>query len=419
METISLLLVGTGGYAGVYVEELLHRTRAQQRFRLVGAVDPYAAQSSSGRELLDRGVPVYDTVEEFYREHRAQLACIVTPIYLHAKQAEYCMEHGSDVLCEKPICGSLPEAAAMMDARDRTGRRLAIGFQWSFSEGILKLKRDILDGKYGKIRRIRTLVYFPRNLDYYRRGTGWAGKRRLETGEWLLDSVASNAAAHYLHNMLFLTGERMDRSAEPATMEAEVYRANAIEMFDTCALRIHTGRGEELLFYATHAVPYEKRFDNCLECILEGEKGTVTIRSGKDQESMIGRLSDGKEIVYPNPGADNMRKLYCMAEAIEKDAPLFCVPETALPHLECICALADSFPQTPSFPKEWVRYVEKDRQYICEGLGETLQSCFQEGQLPGEIRRKGGAAWAENPHEISLKGPVREKEEGAGSTYEA
>ncbi len=395
MQKISVLLAGTGGFAGLYVEELLHAGRAQQ-FQLVGAVDPYADQNPYGRQLMDMGIPVYDTVEEFYRAQRAELAFIVTPICLHAHQVEYCMEHGSDVLCEKPICASMQEAQAMMASRDRTGRKLGIGFQWSFSEGILKLKKDIMAGVYGKIRRIRTIVYFPRNLDYYHRGTGWAGKRRLETGEWLLDSVASNAAAHYLHNMLFLTGERMDRSAEVREIEAEVYRANPIEMFDTCALRLQTGKGEELLFYATHAVPYEE--ERGPEFIIEGEKGRVVMRSRGGEESMIGETEKGERIPYMNPGADNMKKLYTMGEAVRmgKEAP--CTAETALPHLKCICALNEAFPETPKFPKEYIRYNEKKRQYTCEGLGAALDSCWLQGKLPGEM----GAVWAGKSRKIRL-----------------
>ncbi len=349
MQKITVLMIGTGGYAAVYLRELLHSPRAEQ-FQVTGAVDPYAAMSEYGRELSDLGVPIYDTVEEFYQAQAAELAIIATPIYLHAYQAQYCMEHGGHVLCEKPICATLEDAKAMMATRDKTGLKLAIGFQWSFSEAILKLKQDILSGLYGNIRQIRTIVYFPRNLDYYHRGTGWAGKRRLDTGEWLLDSVASNATAHYLHNMLFLTGDKIDRSAEPKTMEAEVYRANSIEMFDTCALRIRTVKEVELLFYATHAVPMEQ--GRMPEFVLEGENGTVTLGYENGQEIMAGCLKDGRNISYGKPDADELRKLYCMGEAIRENTPLPCVPETALPHLKCICALAESFPETPEFPAE-------------------------------------------------------------------
>ena len=154
MQKLTVLMVGTGGYGGFYLRELLHNPRAEQ-FQITGAVDPYAGQSECGRELMERGIPIYETVEAFYQEQTAELAVIATPIYLHAHQAIYCMEQGSDVLCEKPICASMEDAEAMIAARDRTGRKLAIGFQWSFSQGILKLKQDIRNGLYGNIRQIR------------------------------------------------------------------------------------------------------------------------------------------------------------------------------------------------------------------------------------------------------------------------
>lgn len=392
---ISVLMVGTGGYANLYVKELLHGAGAGL-FEIVGAVDPYADQSESGRELMCRGVPVYCTVEDFYKERTAQLAFIVTPIYLHAHQAQYCMERGSDVLCEKPICATLKDAKAMMEVRDRTGRRLAIGFQWSFSKSMIRLKQDIINGLYGKICRFRTIVYFPRNLNYYHRGTGWAGKRRLESGEWLLDSVASNAAAHYLHNMLFLTGNEIDQSAEPIQIEAEVYRANPIEMFDTCALRIRMADDAELLFYATHAVPQNQEREP--EFIIEGEQGTVTLRYEEGKEIMTGHLTDGRSISYGAPSENNMYKLSCMAEAIWENASLPCIPETALPHLKCICALAESFPETSSFSDEFIHYDENACQYICEGLGEGLNQCWERGSLPYEE----GIRWAQEPHVIRL-----------------
>lgn len=396
MNKISLLIVGTGGYGSFYLKELLNSKRAE-RFQIVGAVDPYAASGEYYDELCSRKIPIYDTLEEFYKESTAQMAVVVTPIHLHAYQAQYCMEHGTDVLCEKPICAAIEDAKAMMETRDRTGRKLAIGFQWSYSSSILQLKQDILNGLYGKIKRIRTIVYFPRNLAYYERGTGWAGKRRLENGALLLDSVASNATAHYLHNMLFLTGKEIDKSAEPVTMEAEVYRINPIEMFDTCALRIWNEEHTELLFYATHAVPMNQ--NRMPEFILEGEKGTVTLTYESGQEIMTGMLKDGQKISYEAPSTDLYRKLFCMADAVTDNAPLSCVPETVMPHLRCINALAESFPKTPVIPEAYTCYDPKDRQYVVKGLDEVLEKCWQNGKLPYEEQ----IPWAIEPHNMIVR----------------
>jgi hypothetical protein len=69
----------------------------------------------------------------------------------------------------------------------------------------------------------------------------------------VLDSVVSNATAHFLHNMLFLLGPNFGESAFPASLTAELYRANTIENYDTAALRLQTACGTEVMFYATHA----------------------------------------------------------------------------------------------------------------------------------------------------------------------
>lgn len=163
MDKVSVLLIGIGGYGGIYLRELLYGARAEQ-FRIVGTVDPYGEKRELFGELRRRGIPVYAAVEEFYEMGKADLAIVATPIFLHGYQARYCMEHGSDVLCEKPICATLAEAEAMLAARNRTGRRLAIGFQWCYSESILRLKRDILAGMYGALQRMRTIVLFPGDL---------------------------------------------------------------------------------------------------------------------------------------------------------------------------------------------------------------------------------------------------------------
>ena len=392
MEKISVLLIGIGGYGVVYVKGLLYGRYADM-FQIVGAVDPYAEKSTLAALLCSRKIPIYAAVEEFYREQKANLAIIATPIYLHGTQARYCMDHGSDVLCEKPICATLEDAVSMITTRNRTGRRLAIGFQWCYSESVLRLKQDILNGLYGTICQIRTLVFFPRTLDYYTRSTGWAGKKRMASGEWVFDSVASNATAHYLQNMLFLTGTRMDRAAEVTSMQAEVYRANPIEMYDTCAFRIWTEENVELLFYATHAVPLE--WERMPVFVLEGKKGTVVL-----QDNVItGRLKTGQIINYGEPCADALRVLSYFRDADKEHRPMPCVAETAIPHLKCVYSVAESFPNPPRFAEKYLRFNEEARQYTCEGLAETLESCWKEGKLPYEMQ----AAWAQKPHEIQLK----------------
>ena len=87
-----------------------------------------------------------------------------------------------------------------MEAAARKDGFIAVGYQWSYSSAIQKLKQDIHSGIYGKALQMKTIVLWPRNKAYFTRTTGWAGKVKASNGETIYDSVANNATAHYLHN---------------------------------------------------------------------------------------------------------------------------------------------------------------------------------------------------------------------------
>ena len=56
---------------------------------------------------------------------------------------------------------------------------------------------------------MKTMVSWPRDDAYYD-PQGWKGKRFCQDGNAVNDSIAMNATAHYLHNMLFILGEAME-----------------------------------------------------------------------------------------------------------------------------------------------------------------------------------------------------------------
>lgn len=378
---VTTVIVGVGGYALTYLKKILD-PQADLPVELVGGVDPFAQNSPMYNDLLAAGVPIYDTLEEFYAAHTAELAIIVTPIHLHKPQSIYCMEHGSHVLCEKPVAATIDDVQEMIETRNRTGKTLTIGYQWSHSEAIHQLKTDVLNGKYGKAIRFKAIVLWSRSQDYYNRGCGWAAHKKTANGDWILDSVAANATAHYLHNMLYVAGNTMDRSAQVDTIEVETYRANPIEMFDTCALRARTVDNVELLYLVSHAVMQSEQRNP--EFVFEFENGVVT---GKGEEGGIrvrGKLNDGTEIDYGFPNADDTLKLCYTVQIIRGESEMLCGPEAASVHTTCINRIEELIPNTPHFPQDLVMYDEPTRIYYCAGLAKLLSHCYDEWLLPYE-----------------------------------
>ena len=387
---VTVVLVALGGYGEVYLESLLDDPRGAG-CRIVGGVEPRPEGCRRLAELGARDVPIFATLEEFYREHRADLAVISSPIQLHAEHTCAALAAGSHVLLEKPAAGSTADVDRMIAAQDRAGRFVAVGFQWCFAESLLALKADILRGRLGRPLRGRSLTLWPRTEVYYGRND-WAGRKRDPAGRWILDSPASNAMAHHLHNLLFLTGDALDRSAEPLLMEARLARANDIETFDTAAIRVATGNRAEILFLASHAIAEEEAADP--RFTLELEEGTVTYPGGT--EPMTARHRDGRVWTYPHPDASaQVRKLWESVKAARAwpgsgrggaDAVAFppCGLETARPHVAVVEALERSTVTPLAYDHQAVRITQSSggRLHWVDGLADALRAAYEAGEMP-------------------------------------
>ncbi len=377
----SVLLVGIGGYGNTIVEALLGSGDVG-RFRIAGVADPVPEGCRRVGELRRLGLPFYPDPASFYRRHAADLAVIAAPIAFHAEYTCIALEHGSHVLCEKPLAATIQDARAMQRARDAAGRFVAVGYQWSFSAAITALKRDILAGAFGRAKRLRTLVLWPRDFRYYHRND-WAGAVRDRAGRWVLDSPVNNATAHYLHNMFYVLGSAPESCALPVRVQAELYRANPIGNYDTGVCRAATAEGAEILFYSSHAVEVQRG----PEFVYEFEKGVVTY--SPESGTIRARWADGAVRDYGDPNQDPMRKLQVALEAAAgegRPAPA-CGIEAAVGQTLCMNGMQDSGQPIQEFAPERIRSRGRGEQCVTyvDGLAAALTRAFERGALPSEM----------------------------------
>jgi predicted dehydrogenase len=391
---VTLVLVGIGGMGGVYVRELLRR-EGEGLFRIAGAVDPQPNRCEQYRELRALGVPCFVGLADFYRNKRAELAVISSPIQFHREQTCLALENGSHVLCEKPAAGTVQEVRDMATAEAGSGRRAAVGYQWSYSRAVQALKSDIRAGLFGRPKRMRCLYLWPRDEGYYARND-WAGSKRAAGGSgWVLDSPAQNAMAHDLHNMFYVLGSETDRSAMPAEVEAELYRAYPVENFDTAAARAVTGEGVEVLFYVTHVAEAERG----PVFLYEFEKAVVKCESRAS--GIWAELADGSRKDYGVPDDESMAKLWRSVAGVRDGTRPLCGLEAAAAQTLCVNGMQDSLPEIREFPERMVRSVGEEgaRRLVVEGLGEAFEKCFEAGALPSEL----GIGWSAKGKRIDLR----------------
>ena len=103
------------------------------------------------KERFHLDADVYDDYKQLFKRTDIHLVSVCTPPFTHAFLSIDCMNHGMDVICEKPMAASLAECDAMIAARDATGQRLSIISQNRFRSPIMKLKTLLSSGLAGKV----------------------------------------------------------------------------------------------------------------------------------------------------------------------------------------------------------------------------------------------------------------------------
>ncbi len=376
------LLVGAGGYASIYAKELLNiknQSPENQITDFCAIVDPFIKNAPLYDKIVEAKIPLYETLEDFYKNNTADLAVIATPPYLHKDQTTTALMNGSNVLCEKPVAPTVEEVNEIIACSEKTGKFVGIGYQWSFSDAIQRLKKDILDGLLGKPLCLKTFISWPRNKAYYGRTTGWGGKKYYR-GKPIYDSILSNACAHYMHNMLFVLGNAMNESAEPVRAEAVLMRANDIENFDTCTVKAYTASGTPMLFVASHAADkvnepeFEYRFEN------------GTVRYSRQFKNIKAEFTDGTVKNYGNPFEREIKKLYDCIECSKTGVSPICTAKTAKMHTKLVEFIAENFDIKPFTPDRIMLDESENRLYV-PGLYEELKKAYDNFELFSAVLR--------------------------------
>ena len=368
---VKVVCIGIGGYAQVYWKALFESKA--DNFEIVGAVDPFPESAKYLPEIKAREIPLYSTMEDFYKENKADLAIITTPIHLHTRQILFALECGSNVLCEKPLSGVSTDAEIIEKRAAELNKFVMIGYQWSYSPAILALKEDVLSGKLGAPVSLKTKIFWPRKKEYFTRGSGWAGKLKASDGTVINDSVAANACAHYIHNMLFVCGERY-LAAEAKDVKADLFRVNAIENFDNATISFKLDSGAKCLFIAAHSTHVNRNpmFDYTFE--------NAVVKYDESTGDIVAHMNDGTEKHYGDPFAgesDGGKSRIAIEGCLTEDFKPVCTPYTAAAHTRCIEAI-QTFPVRDVSP-ELLR--ENGTLIYVDGLAEALEGCYKNETL--------------------------------------
>lgn len=115
----------------------------------------------SGKELFLPENRAYTSYKEMFEAEsklpadvRMQFVSIVTPNHLHFEPAMLALEHGFNVMIDKPITFTLEEAKALQQKVEETGLTLALTHTYSAYPMVKQAKAMVKNGEFGKIRKV-------------------------------------------------------------------------------------------------------------------------------------------------------------------------------------------------------------------------------------------------------------------------
>jgi len=268
-----LRLAVIGGGSGSFIGPMHQQaSRRDDRYELVTGV--FSSDSTkSMKDAAELGFEpdrIYASIKELFdvessRKDGIDVVSIMTPNDSHFEFSMMALEHGIDVICDKPMTNTLIEAGTLHKKVEDSGLIFCLTHNYTGYPMVRQAKAMVMDGQLGIIRLVQ--------VEYVQGGKA-DEKKVYPASYWKFDparggpSLVMGDIGTHAHNLIrFITGLEIDEvSAEIGTIVPN----RVVHDFGGALLRLNNGaRGS---FWVTQAAA---GVENCLRIRVSGNKGSL------------------------------------------------------------------------------------------------------------------------------------------------
>lgn len=217
MSKIRLGVLGGGGDSLIGV---LHRVASYMYdyYEIVGGVfnPDYEENIKFAKKIGVNTDRVYKDFDEFVavesakpEDERVEVVSVLTPNFLHYPMAKKLLEHGFNVICEKPLTTSLEEAKTLQEIQKKNKAVFAVTYTYTGYPMVREMKEMIAKGVIGDIHKV--------DLQYYQ---GWINPvihdKEKRSQVWRLDpkkagisSCIGDIGTHIFNMVEYVTGSEV------------------------------------------------------------------------------------------------------------------------------------------------------------------------------------------------------------------
>ena len=228
--------------------------------RAVCDIVPDNMETALAQAGISGNVAKYTDYKKLLDKEKPDLVAIATDSGSHAEIALDCMTHGAHCIIEKPMAMSMQDADKLIAVARENNLTLSACHQNRFNKSIVKIRRALDDGRFGKLSHIAAHVRWNRNAGYYAQAP-WRGKWATDGG------CLMNQCFHNADLLNWLLGDIEEVFAYTQNLQHPY-----IEGEDLGLALVRAKNGVLGLFEGTVNV-FPKNLEETL--YIFGEKGTV------------------------------------------------------------------------------------------------------------------------------------------------
>lgn len=167
-------LIGCGRIATNHVKAVLNN---HLEFIAACDIEPENIESLLAKHDLQNDISIarYSDYKQMIDEHpEVELVAIATSSGIHAEIALFCIEHGINVIIEKPMAMSISDAEMIIKRSDEKGVKVSACHQNRFNMAVQQMRKAVEAGRFGKVSNGSIHVRWNRGKQYYDQAT-WRG----------------------------------------------------------------------------------------------------------------------------------------------------------------------------------------------------------------------------------------------------
>ena len=154
---IGIGLVGAGRMGSIHARLI---RASVPKARLVGIAD-MNIDAASRLATQVGGAPVFGSIEALLETPGLDAVLIAASSSYHLEAIRLAASAGKDMLCEKPVALTLADTDAAIEAADRAGVRLQVGFMRRWEPDYVRAKTRLASGAYGRPMLFKSLQFDP------------------------------------------------------------------------------------------------------------------------------------------------------------------------------------------------------------------------------------------------------------------